>query len=185
MSQKKKTIAIIRGGKEDYNRSMKNGANVILSLLRYSDTVDVIDVSIDEKDFWFEKGIPSDPHKVFSKADFYIDFTNNKNADYHDLSRKLSVKPVFKNDYISALNRSNIKRILDQMQVNVPKYTIIRDKVNLEHNLKSIWHKFHLPVVVKEADHNFNQKSILTYSFLEAYTKVRKILSRGREALIE
>lgn len=185
MSSKKKIIAIIRGGKDDYFRSMKNGANAILSLSRYSDLVDIIDVSIDERGNWFEKGIPSDAHKVFSKADFYIDFTNNKFSDYHTLSKKLNVKPVFKNDYTSLLNRANVKRILEQLQVSVPKYTIIRERNNLEHNLKAIWATFQTPVVIKEANHEFNEKSIITYSFLDAFNKVKRILNKGGEALIE
>ena len=92
----KRTIAIIRGGPSDHLRSMKNGASVIISLSKYLDLIDVIDVSLDKDNNWFEKGVPSDPHKVFSKADFYIDFTNNKFSDYHNLSRKLNVKPIFK-----------------------------------------------------------------------------------------
>ncbi len=185
MSERKKTIAIIRGGKDDYFRSMKNGANAILSLSRYLDIVDIIDVSIDERNDWFERGIPSDAHKVFSKADFYLDFTNNRFDEYHNLSKKLNVKPVFKNDYTSLLNRVNIKRILGQLQVDVPKYTIIRDRNNLEYNLKNIWSKFHTPIVIKEANHEFNEKSILTYSFLDAFNKVKRILNKGGEALIE
>ena len=51
----KKTIAVLRGGKEDYYRSMKSGANIILSLSRYPEEVDVIDVAIDEDENWFEK----------------------------------------------------------------------------------------------------------------------------------
>lgn len=181
----KRTIAIIRGGPSDHLRSMKNGASVIISLSKYLDLIDVIDVSLDKDNNWFEKGVPSDPHKVFSKADFYIDFTNNKFSDYHNLSRKLNVKPIFQNDYSALLNRVNIKRILEQVQINTPKYTVIRDRNNLEYNLKTIWTKFHLPIVIKEASHDFNEKSINTYSFLEAFKKIKNILDKKGEALIE
>ncbi len=185
MSARKKIIAIIRGGKDDYYRSMKNGENVIISLLRYSDLINVVDVVLDENINWFERGIPSDPHKVFSKADYYIDFTNNKFSEYHNLSKKLDVKPVFKNDYTSILNRGNMKRILEQLKVEIPKYTIIRSKENLENTLKSIWSKFHTPIVIKETRHEFNDKSIITYSFIEAFNKIKKILNKGGEALVE
>ncbi len=182
---KKRKIAIIRGGPSDFRRSMKNGANVILSLSKYLDLIDVIDVSIDEENNWFEKGIPSDPHKVFSKTDFYIDFTNNKFAEYHNLSKKLNVKPIFQNDYSALLNRVNVKRILDQLQVDMPKYIVIREKNNLEHNLKAVWSKFHLPIVIKEVNHEFNEKSIVTYSFLEAFKKINSILNKKGEVLLE
>lgn len=185
MSSKKNSIAIIRGGSTSYHRSMKSGANVVLSLLKYTDLVSVLDVVVDENEDWFEKGVPSDPHKVFSKVDYYIDLTDNRSASYHSLSRKLDVKPVFQNDYISALNRINIRRILDQMSVCVPRYFVIRDSKNLEHNLKNLWHKFHLPVIIKESNHRFNEESLLTYSFVDAFKKIQGILRKKKEALIE
>lgn len=185
MSERKKTIAIIRGGKDDYFRSMKNGANIIHALSKYTDKINVLDVFIDEKNIWFEKGVPSDFHRVFSKADFYIDFTNNKYAEYHDLAKKLKVISIFNDSDISTLNRINIKRILSQLNIESPKCIIIRDANNLEHNLKEVWKKFHTPIVIKEIEHKFNEKSVLTHSFIELYQKVKNILDKRSEVLIE
>jgi D-alanine-D-alanine ligase-like ATP-grasp enzyme len=183
--KKKKTIAVLRGGNIDYHRSMKSGANVLLSLLKYGDEANIIDVVVDEKGNWFEKGIPSDPHKVFSQADYYVDFTNNFSADYHKLSKKLDVRHVFKNDMVQMLSRINIKRILNQIGFDSPRYVVFRDDKNLENNLKEIWSKFHTPIVIKDGSHIANQKSLLTYSFLEAYKKVKDILKNKNEAIVE
>ena len=183
--KKKKTIAVLRGGDNDYHHSMKSGANVLLSLLKYGDEASVIDVVIDEKGNWFEKGVPSDAHKVFSQADYYIDFTNNFFGDYHKLSKKLDVKHVFKNDMIQILSRVNIKRILNQIGFDSPRYVVFRDDKNLENNLKEIWSKFHTPVVIKDGRHIANHKSLLTYSFLDAYKKIKDILKNKSEAILE
>lgn len=185
MSSRKKTIAILRGGKDDYSRSLKNGANIILSLSRYGDLVEVTDVILDNENNWFEKGIPSNPHKVFSKADFYLDLTSNVDEDYHELAKKLDVEPVFRDNHVSTPNRVNIKRILNQLNVSVPKYILIRDKESLRAGLTEAWNRFQVPIVVKEATHEFNEKSLITYSFLEAFEKARNILVRGKEVILE
>lgn len=181
----KKTIAIIRGGKEDSIRSMKNGANIIVSLSKALEEVNVLDVVIDDNLNWFEKGIPSEPHSIFSKSDFYIDFTNNKNVKYKTLAEDLGVKDLFSLKETFHLNRLTIKRILEQLNINTPKYKVIREKRNLLFELKSIWNVFHTPLAIKETEHNFNKKSLLTYSFIEAYKKIEEILDEGREVLIE
>jgi D-alanine-D-alanine ligase-like ATP-grasp enzyme len=182
---KKKTIAVLRGGKIDYHNSMKSGAHVLLSLLKYGEDVNVIDVVIDENNNWFEKGIPSDPHKVFSQADYYVDFTNIFDGDYHTLANKLDVKFVIKNDMNNVLSRTNIKRILGQLGFDFPKYFVFRDDKNLENNLKEIWGKFHTPIVIKDGKHVANQKSLLTHSFLEAYKKIKDIFKKSGEAIVE
>ncbi|MEN9338331.1 MAG: hypothetical protein RI945_56 [Candidatus Parcubacteria bacterium] len=185
MREKKKKIAILRGGQADYHRSMKSGANILLSLLKLEEECEVLDVVIDINEKWFEKGVPSDPHRVFSKADFYIDFTEYKHADYHDLAEKLNVMQVFKNDFINNLNRVNVKRIFRQIDINTPRYEVIRDDKNLDSKLKDIWNRFHTPIVIKEVEHHFNEKSLITYSFPEALNKAKYILKKGGEVLIE
>ena len=181
----KKTIAVLRGGKEDYYRSMKSGANIILSLSRYPEEVDVIDVAIDEDENWFEKGIPSDAHRVFSQADYYVDLTKDYSGTHHNLSKKLNIKQILENDFHRVLSRVNVRRILDQLGYETPKYVVFRDDKNLENNLKTLWAKFHTPVVVKEGDNTNNSRSLLTYSFIEAYKKIKEIVARGGEAIVE
>lgn len=181
----KKTIAVLRGGKEDYYRSMKSGANIILSLSRYPEEVDVIDVAIDEDENWFEKGIPSDAHRVFSQADYYVDLTKDYSGSHHNLSKKLNIKQILENDFHRVLSRVNVRRILDQLGYETPKYVVFRDDKNLENNLKTLWAKFHTPVVVKEGDNTNNSRSLLTYSFIEAYKKIKEIVARGGEAIVE
>lgn len=182
---KKKTVAVLRGGAEDYYKSMKSGANIILSLSAYPEEVSVSDVVIDENGNWFEKGIPSDIHRVFSHADYYIDLTKNYTGSHHDLSKKLNIKQILDNDFYRVLSRINVRRILDQLGYETPKYVVLRDSKNLENNLKILWSKFHMPVVIKDGDNTKKTKSLLTYSFLEAYKKIKEIINSGGDAILE
>jgi len=182
---KKKSIAVLRGGKEDYFKSMKSGANIILSLSHFPEEVNVVDVAIDEDGNWFERGIPSDTHKVFSEADYYIDLTKDYTGSHHDLAKKLNVKQILENDFHRVLSRVNVRRILDQLGFETPRYVVLRESKNLENNLKTLWSKFHVPVVIKEGDNTKSSKSLLTYSFLEAYKKIKEIINKGGEAILE
>lgn len=180
-----KSIAIIRGSHTDRVRSLENGRRAILALLKYEEEVQVLDVSLDENNNWFERGIPADPHKVFSKVDYYLDFTNNFKADYHALAKRLKVKALFQDDYVNSLNRVSLNRLLEQLNILVPKYTVIHNIQNLELDLKNIWSKFQMPVVIKEVSHNFNEKSLVTYSYLEAFRKIQQILVKGSEVMVQ
>lgn len=182
---KKKSIAVLRGGKEDFHRSMKSGANIILSLSHYPEEVSVIDVLIDQDGNWFEKGIPSDTHKVFSSSDFYIDLTKNYEGDHHKLAKRLNVRQILENDFNRVLSRVNVRRILDQLGIQTPRYIVFRTDKNLEADLKILWNKIHTPVIIKEGDNTKNSKSILTYSFLETYKKIKEIVKKGGEAILE
>ncbi len=42
-----------------------------------------------------------------------------------------------------------------------------------------------MPVVIKDGKHIANQKSLLTYSFLEAYKKIKNLLQSGSEVILE
>jgi D-alanine-D-alanine ligase-like ATP-grasp enzyme len=183
--KRKKTIAILRGGNKDYHRSIKNGVNILLSLAKWQDECSVLDVVIDREANWFEKGIPSDPHKVFSKADYYIDLTEHENEGHHNLANKLNVGQIFKNTFSNNIDRVNIKRLLKQLNIDSPRYEVIRSENNLEHRLKDIWTRFHTPIVIKEASHRFNMKSLLTFSFSEALSKARSILEEGGDVIVE
>lgn len=182
---KKRSIAILRGGKEDYYKSMKSGANIILSLSRYPEEISVSDVVVDENGNWFEKGIPSDAHRVLSQADYYIDLTKDYTGSHHNLSKKLNVKQILENDFHRVLSRVNVRRILSQLGYDTPRYFVFRENKNIENDLKTLWNKVHIPVIIKDGDNTKNSKSILTYSFLEAYKQIKKIVNRGGEAILE
>ena len=181
----KKSIAIIRGGEVDNIRSLKNGLSIIQALYKYLDELEVVDVSLDLGGNWFERGIPSSPHKVFSKVDYYLDLTYNPESPYHKLAKNLKVQPIFADNYTSNLGRINLKRILKQLQLETPKYTILRDEKNLKYSLKDIWNKFNTPLIIKEDSHKFNEASLLSHSFLETFNRSQKILQKGGAILLE
>ena len=185
-----KNILILRGGKIDHDKSFLNGKELILSLTKYGEDLKVVDVFIDKEGNWFERGIPSDIHKAFSKADFYIDTTHyhNKNTEYHQIAKKLFVRQIFdfKNNLINQLDRLNLKKILRQINIQGPRHYVFRDLKTFGKELKELWKIFHTPVVIKEIKHHdFHQKSILTYSYLEAFKKIKEILEKDKEVLIE
>jgi D-alanine-D-alanine ligase-like ATP-grasp enzyme len=183
----KKKIAILRGGKVIHKDSLASGANLILSISK-SEKILPIDVMIDEEGNWFEKGVPSDAHRVLSKADYYIDTTRDHRGAHHDLAEDLKIKHLFKNGHLPFATRTNIKRILSQTNVrdfSHARYRVFRDISNLKNELKDAWLVFHMPVVIRPNNVFTHSKSLLTYSFSEAEKYIREILKNKDEAILE
>jgi len=184
----KKKIAILRGGKKIHKESVASGNQVLLSLNKYLEEVEPTDILIDTHGNWFEKGVPSDMHKAFSKVDYYLDLTRDLAGEHHSLAEKISLQHVFPNSFISMNSRVNLRRILNQLTLGenlFSNYFLFRDKKNLDLDLKVAWQNLHMPVVLRPNKILGHEKSLLTYSFSEAKQYIQKILERGEEVLVE
>jgi len=184
----KKKIAILRGGKKIHKESLASGNQVLLSLNKYLEEVEPVDIFIDQQGNWFEKGVPSDMHRALSKVDYFLDLTRDWHGEHHNLAEKINLQHVFPNTFISMNSRVNLRRILQQLTLGenlFSKYFLFRDKKNLDLDLKTAWWNLHMPVVLRPNNISGNEKSILTYSFAEAKKYIQKILEQGEEVLAE
>lgn len=164
-SKKLPTIIVLRGGKENHETSIKEGANV-LSLLR-KHGYDPMDVYIDENDVWHHKGVPTETHNVFSEADAYVDLTRSKPAPHNDLAKRMGLTRLLNTeDALGEQDRENIYRILRQKNILVPDTKIIRAKSNLGISaLQEIWRKMHTPYLIRSLFKKNKNPSMLISSF--------------------
>lgn len=164
-SKKLPTIIVLRGGKENHETSIKEGANV-LSLLR-KHGYDPMDVYIDENDVWHHKGVPTEKHHVFSDADAYVDLTRAKDAPHNDLAKRMGLPRLLNGGYaIGEQDRENIYRILRQKNILVPDTQVIRAKSNMGiSRLQEIWRKMHTPYLIRSLFKKNKSPSTLIASF--------------------
>ncbi len=173
-SKKLPTIIVLRGGKENHETSIKEGANV-LSLLR-KHGYDPMDVYIDEENVWHHKGIPTEPHHVFSDADAYVDLTRNKASNHNNLAQKMGLKRLLNTENsFDEQDRENIYRILRQKNILVPDTQVIRAKSNIDiSHLQEIWRKMHTPYLIRSLFKKNKSPSILTASFDKFKEKIEQ-----------
>lgn len=164
-SKKLLTIIVLRGGKENHETSIKEGANV-LSLLR-KHGYDPMDVYIDEDDVWHHKGVPTEKHHVFSGADAYVDLTRSKEVSHHDLAKRMGLLRLLSNENsLGQQDRENIYRILRQKNILVPNTQVIRARSNVGiSHLQEIWRKMHTPYLVRSLFKKGKTPSVLVSSF--------------------
>lgn len=181
-SKKLPTIIVLRGGKENHETSIKEGANV-LSLLR-KHGYDPMDIYIDENDVWHKKGIPTEAHHVFSDADAYVDLTRSKDVPHSDLAKRMGVIRLLDNkNNIFEQDRENIYRILRQKNILVPDTQIIRAKSNIgTSRLQEIWRKVHTPYLIRSLFKKNKSPSTLIASFDKFKEKINE--SKNEDVMI-
>lgn len=181
----KKRLAIFRGGHKDYHNSIKSGENIINNFFNYKDDIEIIDIHIDKENNWFERGVPTDAHKVFSNIDFYLDLTNSISENDYLLSKKFKVEKLFENNHLGFLDRVNVKHIFNQLNLNTNGHIIIRDINRLKVILLDAWKTMYPPFVIKTTDYFDNSKSLLSYSFNETIDFITEKLKMNKPVLIE
>ena len=73
-----KRLGVIRGGKDHYETSIREGAELISHILSHlSSSWKAVDIFIDREGRWHAGGLPVKPENVFGKADIFWDTTRS------------------------------------------------------------------------------------------------------------
>lgn len=159
-------------------RSLEAGANLLRS--SKSDSIDAIDIHIDEHGVWHENGIAKKPIEIMSNLAYYIDTT-------HIMPRRKGVYgEIFRHTFP---HRSDVGRVLSMRNIKVPRYIALRhdinnanDEKNYINQMRNIWHTFHMPIVL--SSDNKMLPSILTSNYRDALEHVKYMFDRGSDVLI-
>jgi D-alanine-D-alanine ligase-like ATP-grasp enzyme len=143
------TIAVIRGGVSRHSDSLDEGLVFLKSLsgLGYNP----LDVIIDKNGSWLHRGVTTDPHAIFTKAEGYIDTTHMHDASHHDLANRMGIQNLFpQKKLLGEGDRESIYRILRQQGIPVPDTVTVRAKHPVSAEvLHTTWRTFHTPLMVR------------------------------------
>lgn len=167
-------VGVLRGGKTRSTDSHLSAVE-ILADLRLSDHK-VIDITIDETGDWYERGVKTTPAAILPHLDAIINTT--KETEHVPLARKLGVKKVFETEP----KVDNLRRLLFQLGVKYPSYTVISKELN-DDDMHNLWRKLHIPFVVKSQ--NRLLPSLFTYEPKETLEYIKEIQKRGDTPLID
>lgn len=172
-------IAVIRGGNIRHGDSLDEGVIFLASLSKLG--FQTLDVIVDKQGSWVHKGMPSDPHSIFTKADGYVDTTHMREAPHHALARRMGIKDLFPYyGFMGEGDRESVYRVLRQHNIPVPDTVTVRAKepLDMEH-LHSIWRTYHTPLMVRSIAKKTGIVSKITRSFKDLLDTLTKHKEEG------
>lgn len=158
-------IAIIRGGTIRHGDSLDEGVIFLSSLSKLG--YEPIDVVVDKDGTWNHRGIPTDAHAIFTRADGYVDTTRMYDAAHHALAKRMGVHNLFPHGgIVGEGDRESIYRILRQRGIDVPDSFTVRRSAPIDmSSLREVWVKLHTPLLVRPIKNRTGSPSTLVRSF--------------------
>lgn len=171
-------IAVIRGGNEEFGKSLIEGGEVLSSLKKLG--YKPLDVLIDKENHWTLQGVPSDAHEVFTRCHTIVDTTRMKNAPHHALAKKMGVAMLFSRGNAVNMDREDMYRLLRMQGVKVPDTIVVRAKAPLRDSLfREVWSTYHTPLLVRPLERKEGAESKLVTMYSELENVIRDYHSRG------
>lgn len=169
-------IAIIRGGTVRHSDSLDEGVMFLVSLSKLG--YEPIDVVVDKEGGWYHKGLPTDAHAVFTKAEGYVDTTRMYDATHHILAKKMGIRNLFPHGgVLGEGDRESVYRILRQRGLSVPDTFAVRHFAPIDvHALREAWNRFHTPLLVRPL-----RKQVSSSKLVRSFPDLLKTISDYHE----
>lgn len=174
----KHTVAVLRGGNISFSQSIKEGEDMLNSL--ESKEFKVLDVLIHRDGSWSLKGVPTDPHYIFTVSSFIVDTTHSRNSSYQILAKKMNVPFLFSHAEDISLDREDTYRILRQEGINVPLTSVIRSISTPENSyIHHIWNTHHTPLLLRPLSRSQDTHSKLVRGFKDFTETLEEYINKG------
>lgn len=171
-------IAVLRGGNEEFSKSLSEGREVLSSLKKIG--YSPLDVLIGKDGTWTVNGVPTDAHYVFTRAHTVVDTTRERNAPYHDLAKRMGVALLFSRANQVCTDRENLYRLLRMQDINVPETTVVRAKAPLKDSIfRDLWSRYHTPLMLRPLARHPDMGSKLITTYPDFEQSVREYHEKG------
>jgi D-alanine-D-alanine ligase-like ATP-grasp enzyme len=171
-------LVVLRGGADNFKRSLQDGADVLASLTKIG--YEPVDVLIDKEGQWTVHGFPTDPHKVYTRAHTVVDTTRMTGQPYQAIAKRMNIPLIFSKDEVMTLDREDLYRLLRQQQIQCPDTLVVRANQPLKDSLfREVWTKFHTPILVRPLHPHRSVSSKIIKIFHDLEATVRKYHEEG------
>lgn len=172
------TIAVLRGGDVSFSESLTEGESMLRVFV--AKNFYIIDVLIDRDGTWTTRGIPTDPHYVFTVASFVVDTTHTQGREYHLLAKRMGVPILFSHPMDIEINREDVYRLLRQHDVPVPETSVLRASHEpTSEELHHIWNIHHTPLMVRPLSETYKTSGRVVKSFPHFIQAVEDYQAQG------
>lgn len=165
-------IAVIRGGKVNTSLSLQDGKDILHSLTSIGYAP--LDILIDTDGNWTMKGMPTDAHYVFTIAEAVVDTTQDEDAPWRELAKKMWVPLLLSHDDTITLDREDMYRLFRQHGLPTPKTLVVRANIETpRETFRELWNTFHTPLMVRPLKKDKENESVL----IRKYTDLENVLA--------
>lgn len=144
-------VGVLRGGKSDYDNSLKTGSEVLQALDR--DKYDPRDVFIDRMGAWHQSGVPMLPARALQGVDVVMNVVHGdgENGELHKILDSLSVPYTGASATASilAFNRHHARSVARSLGVKVPYGKIVEQTPDTSSLAFELFRSFPHPAIIK------------------------------------
>lgn len=191
---RRKTIGIIRGGKEDYQKSIFQGGEII-SFIQNNlfDKLKPMDILIDRQEVWYLSGLPIKPADLISQIDLVWNFSH---PNYLNVLENLSIPIIGHSSFAHSFSKSKemLETHMKEVDVKIPRHFVIpvfqedidgpRDKYILA-KAKEVLSKFPAPWIIKTFTPDSNTAIHLVKTFPQLIEALEDMVNSKKSILVE
>ena len=178
------TVAVVRGGQSEYDKSLAVGAAILKNL---SERHRAIDILIDKSGDWYRGGVAMQETKALIGVDVAV------NALYGDYGVGSNAQKVFESlgvpytgsgatASVIGKHKPTAKNHFQKSGLRTPPHRTIRQEEATPENLLNLFRTFHNPTFVKTV--SGSSAGLSAKSYTELAQSVKKILEHG-DAMVE
>ncbi len=190
----KKRVGILRGGKKDYENSIKKGGELFFYISQnLKDKFKVFDIFVDKKDIWHFAGKEISPADLMHKVDLVW---NVSDCSFSNILKNFNI-PVIEINFLNSflnLNREMLTENIKKNKIKMPRHFIIpayqEDIDGLDYKFiikkaREVFEKFSAPWIVRSL--NFNSKTAihLAKTFPELERAIEDCMKHQESILVE
>src|SRR3989344_3024662 len=184
-------VAVIRGGpSNEYDISLKTGAQILSLLREMPDAYDPIDIFISRAGEWHRSGLVEDSHRALRHADVVWNALHGSYGEDGQIQRVLEglqIPFTGSSAVASALsaNKEMAKRLYTQHSLLTPAHELISENSFNEDQLIAIFRTFLHPVIVKPSSGGLSIGMRLAHNFSELKEAVKEAFKHSKKVLVE
>jgi len=189
-----KKVGVIRGGKYDYENSLKKGGELISHIVEnLSDKWKVVDIFIDKNNIWHLSGKQIQPADLIHKVDVVW---NVAHPSFSNVIQSFSIPCIGSECFSKIINesRSLLEEHMKKVGVKMPRHFIIPpyqedfDGEEYKYILKKskeVFEKFSSPWIVRSFVNDFSMGIHVAETFPELEKAITDGVAHGASILVE
>ena len=179
---------MLRGGpSNEYEVSLKTGANIIKSL---SEKYSPVDVFIDKKGVWHINGVAYEPHEVFKKIDVAF---NALHGEYGEDGKVQKILDTFSIHYTGSkslssaigMNKALAKNIFKSHGIKTPYHNVESKNEDVDDIAVRLFSTFPMPAIIKPISSGSSVGVSIAFNFQGIKDALSKAFQYSDTALVE